>query len=131
MNDQTTLNKSDRSSCGGTECEGGARTVRPAYRAERRDTGVSLHIALPGVAKGQATVSVEDGLLTIRASRGDQVPEGWTARQEVRVPSDYLLRLRLHEDLDPTGAAAELRDGVLSVAIERRSETLPRSIEIN
>ena len=131
MNEKTTVTETDRSSCGGTECGGGATTVRPAYRVERRDTGVSLHIALPGVEKGQASVSVEEGVLTVRATRNNELPEGWAARREAFVPSDYLLRLRLREDLDPATTGAELRDGVLSVAVERRREALPRSIEIN
>ena len=131
MNEDTTLTNCDRAACAGAECGGGARTVRPAYRVERRETGVTLHIALPGVEKGQASVSVEEGVLTVQGTRNDGVPEGWTVRRETFVPSDYLLRLRLREDLDPATTGAELRDGVLSVAIERRSEALPRSIEIN
>ena len=132
MNTDTETTLCSQSSCDGTAGDGGtARAVKPDFRVEPRDEGVSLHLALPGVSREQVSISHQDGQLRITADRTDAVPEGWRAHQVQERPSKYELVVRLHQNLDPGTAAAELRDGVLTVQIERHEAAKPREITVN
>jgi len=123
---------SSPSTCGGT-CDGGrtASAVKPAYQVERHDEGVSLHLALPGVPKDQVGISLQDGTLTVTATRSRAVPDDWKTHQEFRHPDHYRLAVQLNPDLDPSTIKATLTDGVLTLTIERHEAAKPRAIEVN
>ena len=128
----TISSSSSQSTCGGTcDVGGSAPAVKPDYRIERHDEGVTLHLALPGVSKDQVGVSLEQGLLTITGERTVTVPEAWKAPRELPHPATYKLVVRLHRELDPTSIRANLADGVLRLGIERHEAAKPRTIEVN
>ena len=121
------------SACGENRCgdQGEQTVLRPAYRVDGQDTGITLSVALPGVRKEGLTVSATENILTIGADRSDAVSEEWEARWEHSRPERYELRIRLHPTLDPSKIDASLEDGVLKVGIERREEALARTISVN
>ena len=106
------------------------REVRPAWRSRDDGEGVTLDIALPGVLRDDLNISAKESHVTVKARRTENLPAGWTPRQEAGVPESYTLKLRLSPDLDPSTTEARLRDGVLRLSFARREEAKPRSIPV-
>lgn len=128
MNKKSTLSQS---TCG-TECDSGVSpsSAQPEYRVEKREDGVALHLALPGVPKEKLQVSTEKGLLTISGERTTDRPEDWKVVRDLNQPDSYKLAVRLHSDLDPSTIKANLALGVLSLQIDRHEAAKPQTIEV-
>lgn len=86
---------------------------------------------LPGVAIDNVTLQIEDGVLTISGRRTAAASDA-----NVRVlfnerPAlEFTRRIQLARDVDQSAVDAELTNGVLRITIPKRSEVLPRKIEI-
>lgn len=106
-------------------------THRPKFQTRKSTTGVSIRIDLPGVKREHVTISSEKNRLRIEASRSDAIPEDWALLNDSTRPSDYLLELNTHSDLDLLSTIANLRNGVLTLEISRREESLPRQIPLS
>lgn len=104
--------------------------MQPDYRVVKRDEGVSLFLALPGVPRDQLNVSVEQGLLTVTGKRPGQASEDWKCHRALRAPGTYKLTVRLHRDLDPGTVQANLADGVLTLTLERHEAAKPKVIAV-
>ena len=130
MNDQNTTKSTE---CCGTSCEvpEAKNTVRPGYRVNETDSGITLEIALPGVRKEDVSVSSTESILTLTASRADSVPDDWKVHQATDRPDGYELRIRLNRTLDPGRIDATLEHGVLHLAVAKREEAQPRRISVN
>jgi HSP20 family protein len=88
----------------------------PACDIYEDEEGVTLRFDLAGVEAGDVDVRFENGVLTIRGERklehGDR-------------------RDRYHRiELDAEKIRAEAKNGVLVVALPKRSEAKPRSIQV-
>lgn len=86
---------------------------------------------LPGVAIENVSVQVEDGVLTISGRRaavaGD---ENVRVLLNERPAAEFARRIQLARDVDQSAVEAELTGGVLRITIPKRSEVMPRKIEI-
>ncbi len=95
-----------------------------------------LHIEadLPGYARDQIVVSLQDGTLTISAERPKrEVPEEAAPIQDhVRERRQRKLERRfdIPATYDADNISAKLNDGVLHLTLPKREEVKPRSIEI-
>lgn len=102
----------------------------PSYNTQRHDQGVAVHIDLPGVRKEDVTITTEHQQLHVTAARQNAIPESWTLLNQTERPNAYVLKLKVHQDLDLANTAAQFSNGVLSLQINKRKESLPRQIEI-
>lgn len=87
---------------------------------------------VPGIAREQVELALQDNRLTIRGSRSAGVPEN-AARHYHQVERGHGVFLRtfeLADAVDPDGITADLRDGVLTVTLPK-SAAPPRTIEIS
>jgi HSP20 family protein len=85
---------------------------------------------LPGVDPGSVDVSVDNGMLTIRAertSRGDDSVE-WLASE--RFTGSYMRQLTLGDGIDADRIAASYDNGVLSVTIPLAEKAKTRRIDV-
>jgi len=85
---------------------------------------------LPGVRKDDVEIEVEDDTLTLRGER--KVPPldekaAWHRRER---PSGRFRRVVRLARLDSESAAAEFKDGVLTVRLPKAKEIRPRKVEI-
>lgn len=104
--------------------------IRPAYEVINGDHAYEVRVALPGVAKADATVTLEDGVLTVEGRRRSVAQDSWRlAHREIPV-ADYRLRLTLNVRIDEAKISAETRDGILSVQLPVAEEAKPRAIKI-
>ena len=91
-----------------------------------------LHADLPGVDPGSVDLSVDGGLLTIRAERTAPAEDGsvqWLGSE--RFAGHYQRQLTLGEDFDASGIEATYDNGVLTVTIPVAEKAKPRRIQVS
>lgn len=88
-----------------------------------------LEVDLPGVDESSLDVTVEDGVLNLTGTRARADHQGELKHAETRC-GEFTRSVRLHESLDPTSVTAELNNGVLTLEISRRTESLPRRVPV-
>lgn len=119
-------------------------TVRTAPAAASVDEGsLALDISedqshyivrasLPGFAKENVDIQIDDGVLSISAQRTEVSEESGEQfhRRERRFGS-VSRRISLPGDINEAGAAAELKDGVLTLKLPRADKPAGRKVQIN
>lgn len=104
--------------------------VQPRHVSENRDGEHTIRIELPGVAREDVAVSLEENILKVRAARGSLIPkEARVLRRELQ-SRDYELRVRLAPEVDAERLGAVLLDGVLSIRLPRRESAGCRTITV-
>lgn len=82
-----------------------------------------IRVDLPGVASGDVSVDIEEGVLHVRGERQPvgTVPHGEFLRSE-RPHGRFTLSMALPASVDPNGIEARQRDGVLEIALRAKRE---------
>ena len=113
------------------------RSVRkarmPAVDVAETDTTYQVKAELPGIRKEDLDVTVDDGVLTIKAQHNDnqeQTEIGQLIRQE-RSYGKFVRSLNLGANVDEETIAAEYRDGVLHITLPKAKEVQPRKVEVS
>ena len=111
-------------------------TQRADYRrlarmdAIRRENEVELRFDLPGIDPESIDVSVDHGVLTVKASRNEEYTEGEKPVIRERVMGSYVRRVRLSDAVDAEKIEAGYTDGVLTVHVPVAEAAKPRKIEV-
>ena len=98
--------------------------------AIRRENEVELRFDLPGIDPESIDVSVDRGVLTVKASRNEEYTEGEKPVIRERVMSSYVRRVRLSDAVDAEKIEAGYTDGVLTVHVPVAEAAKPRKIEV-
>jgi len=98
--------------------------------AIRRENEVELRFDLPGIDPESIDVSVDRGVLTVKASRNEEYTEGEKPVIRERVMGSYVRRLRLSDAVDAEKIEAGYTDGVLTVHVPVAETAKPRKIEV-
>jgi HSP20 family protein len=113
------------------------RSVRkariPAVDVAETDTAYQVKAELPGIRKEDLDVTVDDGVLTIKAEHNDnqeQTKNGQLICQE-RSYGTFARSLRLGANVDEETITAEYRDGVLHITLPKAKEVQPRKVEVS
>jgi HSP20 family protein len=98
--------------------------------AYRRGNEFKAHLDLPGVDSRFIEMSVENDLLTIRATRAWVRAEGDQIQIAERPHGEFSRQLFLGEGLDRDHITANYENGVLTLTLPVAEEAKPRKIEI-
>ena len=98
--------------------------------AVRRENEVELRFDLPGIDPESIDVSVDHGVLTVKASRNEEYTEGEKPVIRERVMGSYVRRVRLSDAVDAEKIEAGYTDGVLTVHVPVAEAAKPRKIEV-
>ncbi|GGO78368.1 heat-shock protein Hsp20 [Marinobacterium nitratireducens] len=104
---------------------GGGEKV-PAIDVHESDGGYKVKVDLPGVKKEDIKVSLDNGILSIRAetkSEEKEEKEGKLIRQE-RHFGQFLRQLSVGSDVDPAAIKAQFDNGVLTLELPKQ-QNLP------
>lgn len=86
---------------------------------------------LPGVRNEDLDISLEDDVLTIKAERDLEVPEGYQPRRREMVGKAVFRRsFTLGTGVDTDNAAARLDQGVLTITLPKSEKAMRRRIEV-
>jgi HSP20 family molecular chaperone IbpA len=105
--------------------------VKPLYEVKETADAYGLVVQLPGVAKDGLSITSEEGALTIRGERGWKRPAGWTSLYRESTDLPFELSLQHDNAIDVDKIQAELRDGVLRVALPKTEARKPRKIAVS
>ncbi|MEW6271827.1 MAG: Hsp20/alpha crystallin family protein [Thermodesulfobacteriota bacterium] len=108
----------------------GGNVFPPINLFADRDGRLVVRAEVPGLRPDAVEITVEPRRLTIAGER--LAPEGAPGSYHRRERSfgRFSRTVQLPADLDPASATAEVRQGVLTVRIDKRAEAKPRRIEV-
>ena len=116
-------------------------TVSPREAAEdaftplvdiyEKDDGLVLVADVPGAGKGDITVQVEKGVLTLSAEAKFDVPGEESAATHVSFqPGRYFRAFALSDEIDRDKIAASISKGVLTLELPKAEAAKRRKIDI-
>jgi len=95
------------------------------------DDDYRVRAELPGVAKDDVTVELEEGVLCIRGEKKSRRDEKLERGRHLECSYGAFSRgFRLPQDADADQVSAEFRDGVLAVTVAKRPESKPKQIAV-
>jgi len=90
-----------------------------------------LNVELPGVAKEDVKLFVEDGVLCIEGERRREKEENDKRYHRVeRAYGCFLRSFALPDDVDEQKLQADFKEGVLSVHLPKSEKSKPRAIQV-
>lgn len=104
------------------------RYVTPPVDIYENEKGLVVMADLPGVAKENVDVRVENNLLTIRGKPSHLAP-GDPIYREYELVS-FFRQFELNDKVDQSKISADLQHGVLTLHLPKAEEAKPRKIEI-
>ncbi len=115
-----------------TELDKRVRYSRPQFRVQELDTEYVATVDLPGVPKGDVTLTVAEGVLEIVGARNWAGRDAWSPLAGVVEDGlSYRLKLALGDEVDAEKISADLQDGVLKLTLVKAEEKKPRRIAID
>jgi len=95
------------------------------------DTNVYVRASLPGFKREEVDIEVHDGVLTIKAERTEEA-ESKTERYTLKERrfGSVSRRLALPSTVVDDGIKGELKDGVLTLTVQKVQKEQPRKIKI-
>jgi HSP20 family protein len=120
----------DPSSCACAEVEQLAAR-RPRSEVEETDGAYALTVFLPGVTKDSLEITDEDGELRITGKRAQGAPANAAVLHPESSHASFEQVLAHDNAVDTGKIQAELRDGVLSLALAKAESAKPRKISVN
>lgn len=103
----------------------------PLVDIREDENGFELYADLPGLTKGEVSINVEDGILTISGERKFENEEKSDEYRRVeRGYGTFHRSFNLHDHIDTGHIQAVLENGVLKVNLPKREESKPKNIEI-
>jgi len=107
------------------------RVVAPVVDIREDEGSYQIVADLPGCDQSGVDITVERGVLTLRATPKDQAPSGLPALLRERGDRRYERSFVLPDAIDREGVTAQMRDGVLAVTLPKAPAARPQRIAVN
>lgn len=105
------------------------RYVTPPVDIYEDSDGLVVKADLPGIAKENLDVRVENGLLTIQTRSGNATVSGAPIYREYELVN-FFRQFELSDKVDQQKISADLKHGVLTLKLPRAEEAKPKTIEV-
>lgn len=103
----------------------------PLVDISEDDKEYVIKAEVPEVQKGDLSVKVQDGLLTISGERKFEKEEkGKKYHRVERVYGNFTRSFSLPENADETKVNAEFKDGVLFVRVAKAEQSKPKQVDV-
>ncbi|MBU0673180.1 MAG: Hsp20/alpha crystallin family protein [Proteobacteria bacterium] len=102
--------------------------IAPLVDIYENDHEILMHADMPGVAKEDISINIDNGKLSILGTRKTQTSgaETWVEFGDV----EYVRTFSVPQSIDVAKVNAELNDGVLHLHLPKSEAAKPRQIEI-
>jgi HSP20 family protein len=107
-----------------------ARVFLPTADIYETQEALTVILEMPGVAKSNVDVRVEDGVLTVEGRLDLSKYQGLQPLYTEYNIGHYSRSFQLTSKIDQNGIGADFKEGVLSLTIPKVEEAKPRSIEV-
>lgn len=96
------------------------------------DTGAALVLEadLPGLGEKDVQISIHQDVLTLSGERQKDAPQGWFVHRQERRPVKFSRSFALPCKVDPEKSTATLKNGVLTITLNKAIEAQPRQIAV-
>jgi len=108
-----------------------AHATWPRVNMYDADSKVVLEAEVPGVSKDNLDITVTKDVLALSGVRRVDVPEGYSVHRRERGALKFARSFTLPDRVDPEKVAAELKDGVLTITLEKAPEAQPKKITVS
>lgn len=103
----------------------------PASEAASTQEAYKIAVELPGVDTSDIDVSVHDGVLTLKGEkRSEREEKGETWFFSERQYGSFTRSFRLPPDADQSKVKADMKEGVLTVTIPKRTKEEPKAQKV-
>ena len=102
----------------------------PAVHIVELERSYEIAIDLPGVAREDIHVAVNDGILSVNGERKVAEAEGARVHRSERTLGKFNRTFRLPENADAAQISARSDNGVLKLSISKQEKAVPRRIEV-
>jgi HSP20 family protein len=102
----------------------------PLADVEETDDAYTVELDLPGVARDDVDIQLDDRRLTVSGDIEEKERRGILHRRTRRV-GRFHFSVTLPGDVDADNVTAQLHDGVLTVHVPKSAQTKPRRIAIS
>ena len=101
-------------------------------RTNLYDTGTALVLEadLPGLTEKDVNLTLNQDVLTLSGERKPDLPEGYGVHRRERLPLRFSRSYALPAKVDPEKTSAVMKDGVLTVTLEKAPEVKPKQISV-
>jgi HSP20 family protein len=106
------------------------RAYMPTADIFETDDALTVVLEMPGVSKDNVDVSVENGVLTIEGRIDFKKYEGLQPLYSEYNVGPYRRSFRISSQVDQNKITAEMRDGVITLALPKAEEAKPRRIAV-
>jgi HSP20 family protein len=107
-----------------------ARPAAMPMDAYRKGDAFYLHFDLPGLQLDTIELTIEQNVLTVRADRPNNQPDGVEMIISERPVGTFTRQVFLADTLDPDQMSADYTAGVLTLTIPVHEAAKPRKVEI-
>jgi HSP20 family protein len=108
------------------------RNWAPAVDIREQENSYLLSADIPGVARENIEITLEDGVLTLKGERNNETAtNGQEYRRRERAQGAFMRQFTLPETVDTQNISATVKDGVLDVVIPKQAKPQPTRITIN
>ena len=102
----------------------------PQVRLDDEGEELKVYAELPGFAPADLSVSIEQGTLTIRGERDDEVPQGYSVHRKERGAVRFARSFALPARVESDKVEAKLADGILELRLPKVAAERPRTIQV-
>jgi HSP20 family protein len=107
------------------------RLLRPALNVAENEQNFTITAELPGVAKEDVSLTIENGVLTIAGEKKREEEHKDKAWHRVeRVYGSFQRSLTLPKGVNGDQADATFKDGVLTVVLPKSEQARPRTLKV-
>jgi len=102
-------------------------------RFDFEDTGEALRFRaeLPGLTEKDIDINVTANVVTIKAERKVDAPEGYTVHRRERQSFSFTQSYELPTRVDPEKVQASLKQGVLTLTLPKLAEVQPKKVTVS
>jgi HSP20 family protein len=103
----------------------------PAVTFADSGEALTLRAELPGVSEKDVDISVTANVLTVKATRRVEGPEGYTSHRRERQGFSFTQSYELPARVDPEKVQASLKQGVLTLTLPKVPDAQPKRITVS
>jgi HSP20 family protein len=111
------------------------RLLKPALDVAETEHAYVVHAELPGVAKDDVTITIEDGTLVLTGEKKREEKHEASGREMgwhriERTYGSFQRTLALPKGVDADRAEAAFQDGVLTITIPKSEQAKPKTLKV-